>query len=99
MATNSLTLPYAFTHISVHMVPILARMAAKKAVQQELRDQGVRVSLVPPREINERATTYLHDHPEVWREALARAHQIDESEGQRKEKRRLRRSELARLVR
>jgi hypothetical protein len=58
-------LPYKFKHISVHMVHILARMAAKKAVQQELRDQGVRVSLVPPREISERATTYLHDNPDV----------------------------------
>jgi hypothetical protein len=95
----SLPLPYTFKHISVHMVRILARMAAKKAVQEQLRSEGVRLTLVSPREINERATTYLHDHPEVWREALARAHQIDEAEGQRKEKRRLRRSELARLVR
>jgi hypothetical protein len=58
--------------------------------------QGVRVSLVPPRVINEKATAYLHDHPEVWREALRRAHQIDDAEGQRKVQQKLRREELAR---
>ena len=41
---------HIFKHISVHMVHMLARMAAKEAVKQELRDQGVRVSLVPPRD-------------------------------------------------
>jgi len=93
-ATNSLPLnpTLTFTHISVHMVHILARMAAKNAVKQELRDQGVRVTLVPPRDINDLATVYLRDHPEVWKEALARAHRLDDAEGQRKEKRRLRRS-------
>jgi protein involved in temperature-dependent protein secretion len=98
MATNiPLNPTLTFKHISVHMVHILARMAAKKAVQAQLRDQGVRVSLVPPREINERATTYLAQHPEVWREALARAHLIDDAEGQRKDRQKLRRAELARL--
>jgi hypothetical protein len=38
---------------------------------------------------------YLNDHPEVWREALAKAHLIDEQEGQRKERQRLRRAQLA----
>jgi hypothetical protein len=90
---------HIFKNISVHMVHILARMAARKAVTQELRDQGVRVSLVPPREISERARSYLAQHPEVWREALARAHRLDDAEGQRKDRQRLRRKELARLVR
>src|SRR5262249_26258114 len=88
-----------FKHISVHMVHILARLAAKRLVQEQLRAEGVRLSLVKPREVNERATTYLHDHPEVWTEALARAHKLDEMEGARKERRKLRREELARLVR
>ena len=65
-----------FKHISVHMVHILARLAAKRLVQEQLRAEGVRLSLVKPREVNERATTYLHDHPEVWSLALQRAHQI-----------------------
>ena len=95
----SLPLPTTFKHISVHMVHILARMMAKKAVQQELRDQGVRVTLVPPREINERATAYLRDHVEIWKEALARAHRLDDAEGRRKDRQKLRREQLARLTR
>jgi hypothetical protein len=87
-----------FTHISVHMVHILARLQAKRLVQDQLRAEGVRVSLVPPREINERATALLHD-PAIWKEAIARAHLIDEMEGRRKDRRRLRREQLARLRR
>jgi hypothetical protein len=49
--------------------------------------------------VQERATAYLRDHPEIWKEAIARAHRLDEMEGQRKEKRKLRREQLARLVR
>ena len=78
---------------------LLARLAAKRAVQEQLRAEGVRISLVPPREVQERATAYLRDHPEVWREALARAHLIDEMEGQKKARQKLRREQLARLVR
>jgi protein involved in temperature-dependent protein secretion len=85
-----------FKHISVHMVHILARLQAKRLVQQQLHDEGVRVSLVKPREISERATAYLATHPEVWRVALERAHRIDDAEGRKKEKQKLRREELAR---
>ena len=101
MADTSLPLnpTLTFKHISVHMVHILARLQAKRLVQEQLRNAGVRLTLVPPREVNERATAYLHDHPEIWREALARAHLIDDAEGQRKEKRKLRRAQLALLRR
>ena len=88
MAENSLPLPDTFTHISVHMVHVLARLRAKRLVQEQLRNEGVRLSLVPPREINERATAYLRDHVEVWKEAIARAHKLDEMEGQRKDRQR-----------
>src|SRR6516165_2372825 len=88
-------LPDTFTHISVHMVHVLARLRAKRLVQEQLRNEGVRLSLVPPREINERATAYLRDHVEVWKEAIARAHKLDEMEGQRKDRQRLRREQLA----
>ena len=44
-----------FQHISIMAVKVLARLAAKKAVQAELKDAGVRVSLVRPVEISERA--------------------------------------------
>jgi hypothetical protein len=96
--TKPLDPSLTFQHISVHVIHILARMMAREAVTAKLRDEGVRVSLVPPREINERATAYLHDHPQVWKEALARAHRLDDAEGQRKERQKLRREQLARLV-
>jgi protein involved in temperature-dependent protein secretion len=92
--TKPLHPDYEFKHISVHVIHILARMMAKKLVQEQLRDQGLRVTLVPPRVINERATTYLAQHPEVWREAITMAHRIDEKEGQRKARQKLRREEL-----
>jgi len=38
-----------FKHISVHMVHILARLQAKRLVQDQLRSEGVRLSLVSPR--------------------------------------------------
>jgi hypothetical protein len=80
------------------MIHVLARLQARRLVQDQLRAEGVRVSLVPPREINERATTLLRD-PAIWKEAIARAHKLDEMEGQRKARRKLRREQLARLVR
>jgi hypothetical protein len=43
-----------------------ARYFAKKAVVAELKDKGVRVMLVRPAEINERATEYLKQHPELY---------------------------------
>jgi len=49
-------LPTTFTHISVHMVHILARLAAKRLVQDALRAEGRRLTLVSPREVQELAT-------------------------------------------
>jgi hypothetical protein len=83
--------PMMETHINAH---VLARLMAKSAIDQELRSQGVRVTLVPPREIKERATAYLATHPEVWTEAVERARQIDEALA-RKASRRKERSRLA----
>jgi len=57
MATNSLpqsTLD-TFQPISASAVHVLARTAARKAVQEELRSEGVRVSLVKPSDISVRA--------------------------------------------
>jgi hypothetical protein len=42
-------------------------------VKEQLRDQGVRVSLVPIREITERAQQYLAEHPELFDQARERA--------------------------
>ena len=49
------------------------------------------------RQINELATQYLHDHPECWREALTQAHRIDDKEGERKARQRLRREQLRKI--
>jgi hypothetical protein len=51
-------------------------MAARKAVQEELRSQGVRVSLVKPAEISVKAQAYLADHPELYQQALERAQRM-----------------------
>ena len=88
---------YEFQHIGVCAVHILARLMAKKAVQEQLHNAGVRALYVRPSEINERARAYLHEHPEIWREAITMAHRIDYKEGQRKERLRLRRAELRQL--
>ena len=65
-----------FLPISASAVHVLARMAARKAVQEELRSAGVRVSLVKPAEISVRANGYLSQHPELYREALERAQRM-----------------------
>jgi hypothetical protein len=63
----------SFDHISIGAVKVLARLAAKRAVQNELRDQGVRVSLYPYAELMRRSAEYLDKHPELYQQALERA--------------------------
>ena len=63
----------SFSHIGNHAINVLARLAAKKAVQEQLRADGVRVTLVKPAEISAKAQVYLADHPELYQEALERA--------------------------
>jgi len=62
-----------FKLVGTHAINVLARLAAKNAVKEQLRNQGRRLTLVPIREINERAIAYLADHPELYQEALERA--------------------------
>jgi hypothetical protein len=91
MATNSLpqsTLD-TFQPVSASAVHVLARMAARRAVQEQLRADGVRVSLVKPAEISAKAQVYLAEHPELYREALERAQRMGMYE------RRRRRNQLA----
>jgi hypothetical protein len=90
-------LPHTFKHIGVHVIHILARLIAKDAIRAQLREEGVNAQHVRPVEINKRARTYLAQHPDTWREALAMAHRIDEKRGQKKARLKLRRQELARL--
>jgi hypothetical protein len=65
-----------FQPISATAVHVLARMAARRAVQEQLRADGVRVSLVKPAEISAKAQVYLQSHPELYREALERAQRL-----------------------
>jgi hypothetical protein len=52
-----------FSHIGNYAINVLARLAARNVIKEQLRDQGVRVTLVPIREITERAQVYLEQHP------------------------------------
>jgi hypothetical protein len=57
-------------------VMLFARLAAKRAVQDNLRAQGVRVSLFPHAELMRQAGEYLVAHPELYQLALQRAHKL-----------------------
>jgi hypothetical protein len=74
-ASNSLSHD-TFRPISASAVHVLARLAAKRAVQEELRSQGVRISLVKPAEIAQQANAYLALHPELYDEARERAQRL-----------------------
>jgi hypothetical protein len=63
----------SFSHIGSHAINVLARLAAKNAIKEKLRGDGVRLTLVPPREITEKAQQWLADHPELYQQALERA--------------------------
>ena len=76
MANSSLPQLDTFQPISASAVHVLARMAARRAVQEELRSEGVRVSLVKPAELSVKAQAYLADHPELYREAKERAQRL-----------------------
>jgi len=75
MATRSLSPNRVAQKLRDHRqaVMTLARLAAKRAVQEQLRTQGVRVSLVPFAEILRQAKEYLDAHPELYQQALERA--------------------------
>jgi hypothetical protein len=76
MAKHSLSRT-KFRPIGRSAVSVLARLAARNIVKEQLRDQlGVRLSLVPIREITERAQVYLEQHPELYQQALERARQF-----------------------
>ena len=66
----------SFSHIRTSVVYVLARLAARNAVKEQLRDQGVRVTLVPIRQVHEQADEYLRQHPELYAEARERARQL-----------------------
>jgi hypothetical protein len=69
-------------HSANHAINTLARLAARNAVKEQPRADGVRLTLVPPREINEQAQRYLADHrDELYQLALERAKHMGLIEG------------------
>jgi hypothetical protein len=62
--------------IGTSAVKVLARLAARNAVKQQLQAQGVRVSHVPYAQIIQRANDYLAAHPELYAQALERAQHL-----------------------
>jgi len=76
-AINNVAQSDTFRPISERAVHVLALMAAKKAVREQMRDEGRRVSLVPPAELNVRARAYLEAHrAELVAQAIATAWKI-----------------------
>ena len=65
-----------FQPISRTAICILARLAAKRIVTAELKDAGVRVTLVKPAEITAKAIEYLIAHPELYDVARERAQRM-----------------------
>ena len=65
-----------FKLIGAVAVKVLARQAARNEVKRQLAGQGVRVSHTPQAVIMAQAGEYLAAHPELWAEALARAHAL-----------------------
>jgi hypothetical protein len=66
----------SFQHVSITAVKVLARLAAKKAVQANLRDEGVRITTYPYAELMRQAGEYLANHPELYQQALERAQRM-----------------------
>jgi hypothetical protein len=77
-ATRSLSPKQIAERTQLHRqaVSVFARLAAKRAVQEALRAQGVRVSLFPHAELMRQTGEYLANHPELYQLALERANKL-----------------------
>jgi len=64
-----------FQHISGVAVKVLARIAARKAVVEQLRANGIRRP-VPHREIVRATNAYLAANPRLYEQALATAWEL-----------------------
>src|SRR4029077_15907324 len=78
MATRSLSPKRLAERTQLHRQAVmqLARLAAKRAVQDTLRAHCVRVTLFPIVELMRQAGEYLAAHPELYQLALDRAHKL-----------------------
>ena len=78
MATRSLSPKQIAERTQLHRqaVMLFARLAAKNAVKDEMRAQGIRMTLVLPAIIAEKAREYLDTHRELYQLALERAKRL-----------------------
>jgi len=66
----------SFEHISIAAVKALATLAARKAVEAELRAKGVRTTSVPRREIELQAYALVAARPELIAQAREQAQRL-----------------------
>jgi len=76
MAVRSLSPKRIAERAQLHRQFQFARLAAKRAVKEEMRAQGIRLTLVFPATITAKATEYLSAHPELFDEARERARKL-----------------------
>lgn len=58
------------------LIAVLARSSARRAVEQRMSDEGVRLSVTPIRIIMEEAKVYLQQHPELVQKAIERVRNV-----------------------
>jgi hypothetical protein len=78
MAVRSLSPKQIAERTQLHRQAVIqfARSAAKRAVKEEMRAQGIRLTLVFPATITAKASEYLSAHPELFDEARERARKL-----------------------
>ena len=64
---------HSFKLVGSSAIHVLARLAARNAIKEQLRAKGVRVTLVRPAGIAEKAKAYLEANPHLYEEAIQRA--------------------------
>src|SRR5262245_34645770 len=58
------------------LISVLARSSARRAVEERMRSEGVRLSVTPIRIIMEQARTYLREHPEIVQQTIERVRNV-----------------------
>jgi hypothetical protein len=58
------------------LIAVLSRSVARRAVEQRMRSEGIRISVTPIRIIMEEARDYLQQHPELAQEVIERVRNV-----------------------
>ena len=59
-----------------HVITVLARLAARKAVKRQLQAQGLKWARFSAAEISRMAEAHMRDHPELFTEAAETVHKV-----------------------